>query len=144
MFKTMNIHFKVAPDLCGKITLCFIKVRVILFLYKYWRSLKVFSSFINKYLYGQVYFDHWDQLNPSTGSQKICQTWQIAQTLMRRRLIWVYAICICPLFCINAFTTFPLVRTVNFRQATPLAQVHSSLRLANGHVHNSQFGPYII
>ena len=38
---------------------------------------------------------------------------------------WVYAICKCSLFeiigdCINALTTSPQLRTLNFRQGTPL------------------------
>ena len=48
--------------------------------------------------------------------------WQTAQTLMRRRilrrLIWVYAVCVRSFFaCIQPV---PLVRTLNFRLATPL------------------------
>ena len=66
--------------------------------------------------------------------------WQIAQTLMRRRvlrrIIWIYAICkysLCGIICINAFTTSPQLRTLNFRQATPLIDelFHISIQTTN-------------
>ena len=42
-------HCKVEPQLCGKKTQCFYKSKSYLnFLYKYWRSQKAFSSFINR------------------------------------------------------------------------------------------------
>ena len=59
-----------AQDLSRKITLCFIKVRVILFLHKYWLSKK--SSRLSTYLYNQIYFDCWDQFNPPMGAN---DTW---------------------------------------------------------------------
>ena len=43
-------------------------------------------------------------------------------------LIWVYAIWKCSLFgivCINASATFPQLRTLNIRQATPLCRIQS-------------------
>ena len=49
-FKFDKCAVKVAQDLCGRITLCFIKVSHLNFLYKYWRSQKAFFSFINKSL----------------------------------------------------------------------------------------------
>ena len=118
-------------------------------MYKYWRSQKVFSSFINKSLTMFILIIGTNSAYQLVRAiQRMCITWHIAQTLMRRRvmrrLIWVYAICTCSLFYINALTTSTQVRTLNFRQATPLAQVHSSLRLANKHVHESVFGPYIV
>ena len=62
------IRLKVAPDLCGKITLCFIKERVILIFVQVLAFSKFFSSFINKSLCPCTYFYHWDQPNPSMGS----------------------------------------------------------------------------
>ena len=61
----------------------------------------------------------------------VCLSWQTAQTLMRhhvlRRLIWVYAVCICSFFaCIQPV---PQVRTLNFRLATPLFSVPSSFAI---------------
>ena len=51
--------------------------------------------------------------------------WQIAQTLMRHRIL-VKAICKCSFFkiiCINALTTSPQLRTLNFRQTTLLTLI---------------------
>ena len=39
------------------------------------------------------------------------------------RFIWIFAICKCSTFFINALTTSPQLRTLIFRQATPLAMV---------------------
>ena len=48
---------------------------------------------------------------------RVCLSWQIAQTLMRRRVLWrlisVYAVCICSFSCSTG-------ATLNFRLATPL------------------------
>ena len=69
---------KVAPHLCGKITLCFIKVRVIL---TFCTSIGVHKkpSRLSTNLYDQIYFDRWDQFYPSmvlsdTGSNNSGQT----------------------------------------------------------------------
>ena len=52
-----EVAFQVVQDLCGKITLCFKKVRVILScLFKYWRLQKP----PHYQLYNQVYFDRLD------------------------------------------------------------------------------------
>ena len=54
---------------------------------------------------------------------RMCLVWKIAQCRILRHIIWVCAIFKCFLFgllCINAYTTFPQLRTLNFRQAMPL------------------------
>ena len=59
--------FKVAPDLCGTITLCSIKVRVILIFSTSIGFHKKPSPCLSTHLYNQVYFDRRDQFNPPMG-----------------------------------------------------------------------------